>query len=556
MFDLATLTPELLEHASGAELVQVEGFLRRELSLLSPLSLAVDVSKAQMHPHQVLLDAWLVALDEGRLYFDGPGPKPVKKDGRRVHPERGDSPVYNLQILMPPRHGKSFMVSQHLPFWVLARDPGRRVALATYSADFSAWWGGELRKLILNNPEVGVTLKGGDQGASSLLRVDGASGLVFCVGVGGGLTGRGFHWLLADDLVKDAKEALSEAIRDNTDNWFRSTLYTRRDKWPDGTPARVVQIGTPWHEDDISGRNVPDEPKAGDLWARLRLPAVFEPEGDEADPIGRAPGEALSPDQVPLEELENLRRTQGEMWFEAMYQCRPSLAEGNIIKRPFNYYTASDGRVAYSLANGETFAHDLDGMYRFATVDLAASLRDHADWTVMAVWAVTPTQPRRILLERVYRVRLETEQHEERIVEWAQESGVRAVHVENKTFGTNLIGRLKRRPEVVVQPLSADHDVLERVLPLASEIRNEKIWFPENAAWLKDFEAELTGFPNAKWDDQVDAAAYAVTVLTRLPRHLDPKRGPRTLSEEAMEQYRQMTRERSRRDIVPVIGRW
>ena len=557
MLDPAVMNLELLEHASAEELGQVVHVLRLEKALMSPLSLAEAVSEAERHPHQVLMDAWLVALDEGRLYFDGPGPFPVKVGGKLQHPTRGDHPVYNLQILMPPRHGKSFISSIHLPAWVLARHPSWPVLMVGYNETFAQGFGAQVRDIFVGNPWLGLRVRGDERGAAGMIQFEGHRGFLRCVGMGGALTGIGGRYLILDDPLKNHEEAMSQLIRDSHGNWFASTLYTRREPWPDGTPGRVIQIQTPWHEDDIAGRNVPEEPKMGDQWARLKLAAIFEPtEDNPTDPLGRAPGEALCEARVPLAELHKIREIQGESWFEAMYQCSPSLDEGNVVKRPFNYYTKRDGRYAFSLSNGEFFTYGEQECYRFATVDLAASLKEFADWTVMAVWDVTPSTPRHLLLADLFRVRIDTEGHEDRIVEWYEESGCRAVHVEDKTFGTNLIGRLRRRAGVVVQPLSADQQVLARVMPLAYEIRNERVWFPEHAAWLRDFEDELTKFPNAKWDDQVDAAAYGVQVLEKLPRHIEKLAVPESMAELAGEHFRQISDEKRGRGILPIIGRW
>jgi hypothetical protein len=46
--------------------------------------------------------------------------------------ERGDIP--NLIVEMPPRHSKTYHVSQRFPAWYLGRHPQRDVVLASYSA--------------------------------------------------------------------------------------------------------------------------------------------------------------------------------------------------------------------------------------------------------------------------------------------------------------------------------------------------------------------------------------------------------------------------------------
>ena len=51
-------------------------------------------------------------------------------------------------ICMPPRHGKSELVSRYFPAWYLGTFPDRRVILAGYEADFAAGWGGKARDLL------------------------------------------------------------------------------------------------------------------------------------------------------------------------------------------------------------------------------------------------------------------------------------------------------------------------------------------------------------------------------------------------------------------------
>jgi hypothetical protein len=62
------------------------------------LDYAETVSGAKRYGHVALLNSWLVALLDGRLYFDGPGPEAVPSadgelddEGRPllVHPTRG-----------------------------------------------------------------------------------------------------------------------------------------------------------------------------------------------------------------------------------------------------------------------------------------------------------------------------------------------------------------------------------------------------------------------------------------------------------------------------------
>lgn len=550
--DLSLLTPEELE--AYVRLQELEA------SLVSPLSYAVEVSGAKEYAHQKMLDSWIVALMEGRMYFDGPGPAPVPsgevdEDGFAilVHPERGDRPVYNIAISMPPRHGKSFLVSEHLPAWFLTRWPQYSVLLASYNESFAGEWGEKVRDHILDHPEFGVSVRGGRQASKLNFRLDDARGFMKCAGVGGTLTGKGGQLIVVDDPIKNDEEAMSAIIRERHDNWWKSTLYTRREPWEDGTPGRCILMATRWHEDDLTGRRVPQSPVLGDTWALLNLPAIAEPN----DPLGRPEGAALCPERVGLSELQAIRVEMGTTWFQAMFQGAPSLDDGNIIQRPFHYYTATNGNYQLKQENGESLFIAAKDCYRFGVLDLAASDRRHADWTVLGVFDVTPTNPRHLVLAGIERVRITTEHHEQHVIEWYHKWGLRGLHIENKTFGTNLIGRLIGQPGLIVQKLSGDQQMLVRVMPLQYEIRNGRVWFPEEAEWLVEFESELTKFPLAKHDDMVDVAAYGVQVFQNLPGFVSKKREPETMDERVWAHKDALARKnrKSLRGIYPTLGR-
>jgi hypothetical protein len=44
----------------------------------------------------------------------------------------------------------------------------------------------------------------------------------------------------------------------------------------------------------------------------------------------------------------------------------------------------------------------------------------------------------------------------------------------------------------------------------AAKFKGGLVFFPKQAPWLADFEAELFAFPNTRFDDQVDSTAQAL----------------------------------------------
>jgi hypothetical protein len=301
-----SIDPGLLELATPGELKAYEEAVKAEMALLSPMDYALHASPGIFMPykHIKVLNLWLIALLEGRLYRFGPGPAPVKdEDGQWRHPVTGEEPVYRLTISMPPQHGKSFIVSEHLPAWFLTKYPELRLILASYEADFAASWGLKAKRHVEDHPELGVIV---DPNTRSGARWDleGHRGGMVTAGAGGAITGKGAHLFVIDDPIKNAEEALSATQRQSLYDWYVSTAITRSrdvglrscgyENGPscpheeDKTPGRMILMNTRWHEDDLNGRVTSQEPEK---WAVLNLPAIAE----ENDQMGR-PGRALCPE--------------------------------------------------------------------------------------------------------------------------------------------------------------------------------------------------------------------------------------------------------------------
>ena len=195
--------------------------------------------------------------------------------------------------------------------------------------------------------------------------------------------------------------------------------------------------------------------------------------------------------------------------------------------------------------------------YRFGTLDPAGTDKSYSDYTVLCVFDVTKETPRRLFLRAVEAVKMDQSEHESRVISWYKQHGLAALHVEDKTFGKNIISRLQRQPDMIIQKLKADANKVWRALPIDYEIRSGVLWFPEAADWLASFERELTKFPKATHDDQVDALAYGVQVFKSLPVFIQRKPEPVTMEEKMQAHIEELSRKnKSGRRIIPGIGRY
>ena len=83
-------------------------------------------------------------------------------------------------------------------------------------------------------------------------------------------------------------------------------------------------------------------------WHVLNLPAICEPQPVfpptvTVIPDWRQPGEALCPERFPLTELNQIRIRAGTYWWNALYQQRPSPADGLLFQRQWIKYTGAMG---------------------------------------------------------------------------------------------------------------------------------------------------------------------------------------------------------------------
>lgn len=244
--------------------------------------------------------------------------------------------IERLMVFMPPRHGKSTLVSHYFPAWYLGQFPNHNVILSSYEAGYAAVWGGRVRDTMAEHGPAlwGLTIKS-DYRAASDWRLFGRDeqnknvlGGMRTAGVGTGITGRGGNLIIVDDPIKDAAQANSETYRKSLWDWYQSTLFTRREADAHGRPPVQVVMHTRWHEQDLAGMLLAHEPEK---WEVLSLPALCDRPDEDA--LGRAEGEALWPEQWPREMLIDVKSSLTPYWWGALYQQRPTPAEGNIFKR-------------------------------------------------------------------------------------------------------------------------------------------------------------------------------------------------------------------------------
>lgn len=289
------------------------------------------------------------------------------------------TPNSRTAINVPFQHGKSWLGSIYFPAWVLLRWPETRVALGSYEEGFACNFGGKVRDVVDRfGPDVGVKLKT-DTRAKGEWVVEGHGGGMVCKGRGGALQGRPADLLILDDLIKNAEEAQSPTILESIWDWYCTVAYSRL-----GPTAPVVGIGTRWGPKDLFGRWEEEAKVGGDKFTSIVFSAIAE----EGDILGRAPGEALWPERVPLERLERIRETRPR-WFKACWQSKPQEGEG-LHFQPDGWPQYEDVGDAWRVQRGlGTYHYRKVECTVLVAVDWAQAGKKHSNKTAIVVAALT-----------------------------------------------------------------------------------------------------------------------------------------------------------------------
>ena len=252
-----------------------------------------------------------------------------------------DGQLTRLIVCCPPRHGKSALVSRLFPAYWVSRHPQLFCAIASYSAELAYAHSREARHYYRLT---GNALSKDSAAVGNWLTPQ--RGGCIAAGVRGPFTGKGYNLGIIDDPYKGPEDAKSALQRERLIDWLKSVWFTRAEPGltADGAllPAAQVVVQTRWDHHDMTAWLLEQEAEENpEHWTVLNLPAIAEPISIAMPipptctrvPDWRQPGEPLCPERVPLEVLQRIRTRLGSYWWNALYQQRPSPAEGLLFRK-------------------------------------------------------------------------------------------------------------------------------------------------------------------------------------------------------------------------------
>ena len=236
--------------------------------------------------------------------------------------------VNRVVVQMPVRHGKSVYSSHLLPCWHMLTRPDKSVWVVTYGSDFAEEFGSRNLDVV---KEHGPALTGYRLHKDFARRAHFRSapphvGEFRGLGIQGGLSGKGAHLIVCDDLNKEWGEVVTEEARDRIHARFHNSVLDRLE--PGG---KIMVIMSRRHPDDLSGRLLASnaELPLRDQWHEVTFPAISEA------------GEALWPERYDLQALESIKRTleiAGMPWvWDGLYMQDASGA-AELCEWPSSYW--------------------------------------------------------------------------------------------------------------------------------------------------------------------------------------------------------------------------
>ena len=408
------------------------------------------------------------------------------------------TPHGRLMLFMPPGSAKSTYASVVFPSAYLGRESERRLILASYGDDLARKMGRRTRSIIKQqryNHIYGHGLTAESAAAQEFALTNGSE--YMACGIMSGITGNRAHGIIIDDPTKGREQAESKTIRDKTWDAYSDDLKTRL--IPGGW---ICIIQTRWHEDDLSGRILPESWKGesgkilcrdGNEWEVICLQARCEVEGD---PLGRKIGDYLWPewfDRKHWAQFESSART-----WSALYQQLPTPLDGEFFK-PRNI------QIIDAIPAGRiTWVRGWD----------LASVEGGGDWTTGV--KIGRMEDGRFVVADVARAQYSPDMRDALIKATASQDGRECKQDIPQDPGqagkTQIVamGKLLVGYPMVFGVESGDKIV--RAEPFAAQVNTGNVLLLRGE-WNSTYIEELRGFPNAKYDDQVDGSSRAFARL-------------------------------------------
>lgn len=300
------------------------------------------------------------------------------------------------------------------------------------------------------------------------------------------------------DDGNNAAEGESKAVLETTSIWWKEVMSTRKN---DPERSARVMVGQRVSALDLSQVFLESANPV-----HLCLPAEYE--GSKSvtvlgwsDPRTEI-GELLWPHRFTRPVLEKLKTELGTYGTASQLQQRPTPREGGIIKNQWIKYYKLTRDVYSRITNKFDFI--------VQSLDTAFKDGEQNDFSVCLTIGVTQTG---FYVINRWKGRVDFPELEKMTIEQANIYNPNQLLIEDKASGQSLIQSLRKRTRLSIKAIKVDKDKISRCYAISPIIESGRFFVPEGESWVQDYIDNLTLFPSAKHDDDVDATTQALTEL-------------------------------------------
>lgn len=397
--------------------------------------------------------------------------------------------IEKLVINVPTRYLKSTFCTISFPAWVWQRDPKKKILSWSYSMQLSTALSWKRRQLIESawyQTFWGDRVQMADDQNVKTEYANKAGGEMKASSTGGSMTGSGCDIQVIDDPQNPA-EASSDNEREKCIDFWTGTASSRFD---DKKNKSCVLVQQRLHEKDLTGYFVSEYEDV----VHLKIPNQAPERIIYSYPLSNRvkvydEGEILQPRREDEKDLAQAKKELGSYNYAAQRQQEPVPRGGGMIKESwFKFYDMPPER------------------FDLITLSIDCTFKDleSSDFVVMQAWGQKGADH---YLLRQLRDKMSFNKTRQNVKIFAELfPSYHEFLIEDKANGTAIINSLQGICRSLI-PISPKDSKVSRLAACEPEVEAGNVWLPnpDLNPWVKnDFIPEVTTFPKAENDDQVD----------------------------------------------------
>lgn len=401
----------------------------------------------------------------------------------------------DIVINIPFRSTKSLLVTVMFPVWAWIKNPKFRFITASYSADLSIEHATRSRDIINSDwfkdrwADIFHIKK--DQNLKARYE-NNFLGVRRATSVGGTVTGQGGDFLLVDDPVSP-QHAASEIERENANEWYRTTFYSRLNNPLTGVRIVIMQR---IHDNDLSGfllSNGNSRLKYKHICIPAELSDDLKPKmlKSNYDKNG-----LFWSDRFSRDILDDYKQALGSYGYAGQLMQTPT---------PLN-----SGMIRSDWFKIDQYKHTTEQTVVDFVIDPAYTANEKNDPSALLAYTFKDNKWQIIDCVNVYK---EFPDLVRFIPQWVAKNGYTnrsRVYVEPKASGKSIVQTLKKETGLNVrEDKPPSKDKVARVQDISASLETGRVSLLKGD-WNEEFLQQLIKFPSAKHDDMVDCLVMAI----------------------------------------------